>query len=79
MKKIKEIRELVGMKQGDLANALGIQQSNYSAMENERLIIPSAGTIKERALKILLPMLYEVIQKKEQELNDLKELYENTI
>lgn len=57
MKEVKALRKAVGMNQGVLAEYLNVGQSNYANIENEKLITHKVPEIKERAIKILLPLL----------------------
>lgn len=74
MKDVKELRKAVGMKQCDLAQKLGIGQSNYSNMENGKMITNKLEEIKRRAFDVLLPLLEEKVQTKQQELYSLWEI-----
>jgi len=54
---IKNLRKATGMKQFILAEKLGIEQSNYSNIENGKLITGKIQNIVSEAEKILLPLL----------------------
>jgi transcriptional regulator with XRE-family HTH domain len=57
IEQIKELRKATGMKQTVLAEKLGIEQSNYSNIENGKLITNKIQNIILEAEKILLPLL----------------------
>lgn len=58
---IKVLREDVGVKQTELAEKLGLCQTNYSKIENGKLIPNSIDDLKKKALNILKPYLYSKI------------------
>ena len=53
MKEIKELRELIGVKQPELANLLEMHTSNYSAVENGNLKPKDLDRIKEHCYLFL--------------------------
>lgn len=87
MKEIKELRELIGVKQPELAKLLEIQVSNYSSIENGYIKPKNLDEIKRKSY-IFLDLLNQQrqaqisrilkrpieIQKKEVDLNSIFEL-----
>lgn len=69
MELVKNIRKCVGIKQVEMAESLGIDQSNYCNIENGKLIPNNISEIKEKALDILLPKLSNRIHIEETKLN----------
>ncbi len=61
MEKVKRLRKEVGMKQSELAFNLGYCQSNYSKIENGKLITNTMPKLEEDAVKILKPLLIKKI------------------
>jgi len=57
IEQIKNLRKATGMKQYILAEKLGIEQSNYSNIENGKLITGKIQNIVSESEKILLPLL----------------------
>lgn len=86
MKEIKELRELIGVKQPELANLLEMHTSNYSAVENGNLKPKDLDRIKEhcylflnainhkRQLRINEILNQPITTRKEIDLNSLSEL-----
>lgn len=86
MKEIKELRELIGVKQPELADLLQIQVSNYSAIENGYIKPKNLDRIKEhcylflnainhkRQLRINEILNKPITTRKEIDLNSLSEL-----
>lgn len=74
MKDIKYLRKLVKVKQFILAEELGIEQSNYSNIENGKLVTSKINEIKANAVKILLPILEKQINIKYSEIYEMKKL-----
>ncbi len=56
-KDIKKLRKICKLSQIELAEHLGIEQSNYCNIENGKLIPNNLDEIKQKAIKILLPLL----------------------
>lgn len=76
MKHIKEIRKALKIKQSDFSKKLGIDQSNFSNIENGKLIISRIPEIIEQSMVILEPELTKHIIKKELELKFFKDALE---
>lgn len=75
MEKIKQIRLALGIRQCDLAEELGISNSNYNLIENGKRSHPRAVEIYEaRAKKILNPKIDSAIRKTEQKAEQLRKL-----
>ena len=77
MNDIKVLRQKVKVKQRVLAKQLGIEQSNYSNIENGKLITSKIPEIRRRALEILLPKLDSLVIEKSLEYYELKYLREH--
>ena len=71
MERVKKLRKLCRVTQVELANELGIEQSNYCNMENGKLIPNSIKQIESKAISILLNRLNIIIEDKTSELNEL--------
>lgn len=67
MKEIKELRELIGVKQPELAELLQLQPSNYSAIEKGYLKPKNLDEIKQKAFAFL-ELINEQRQSRIQEL-----------
>jgi len=74
MKEVKELRLICGIKQFQLAEKLGIEQSNYANMENGRLIPKNIAQLQGKAFKILKPYLQDRISDAEIALNELNKI-----
>lgn len=70
MKEIKELRELIGVKQPELAKLLEIQVSNYSVIENDNLKPKNLDEIKRKCYIFL-----DLINQKRQ--SRIEELFKN--
>jgi DNA-binding XRE family transcriptional regulator len=57
MKDIKKLRKICKLSQIELAYELGIEQSNYCNIENGKLIPNNLAEIRQKAIKILMPLL----------------------
>lgn len=86
MKEIKELRELIGVKQPELANLLEMQTSNYSAIENDNLNPKNLDEIIQKCY-MFLDLINQQRQSRIKELlkdkpdakkheNDLKNIFE---
>lgn len=75
METIKKVRKICKIKQTDMANMIGIEQSNYCKMENGILIPRNISSIKKKCENILLPYLEFIIESKDYELRQLKIAY----
>jgi len=74
MKRVKKLRLEVGMSQYVLADLLGINQPNYTNIENEKYIPNNVKETEQRAIEILKPLLVEKILKVQEDLNRLESL-----
>lgn len=74
MEKVKRLRQEVGMKQSELAAELRQCQSNYSKMENGKLITNTILSLEEKAIKILKPLLIQKIIRMQSEVERLEYL-----
>lgn len=57
MKDVKKLRKICALSQIELANELGIEQSNYCNIENGKLIPNNLAEIRQKAINILMPLL----------------------
>ena len=73
MNDIKKLRKLVGIRQFDMAEKLGMEQGNYCNLENGRYIPLNLDKIHFKCLEVLLPELDNLIFSKRKELFDLIE------
>jgi transcriptional regulator with XRE-family HTH domain len=74
MRKIKELRKELGIKQVYFADKLEIQRAYYANVENGRLIPKNIEEIKREASKILFQLLSKKIEETEIDLNYFKSL-----
>lgn len=75
MKDVKQLRKVCKVSQVQMANDLGIDQSNYCNIENGKLIPNNLEEIKEKAIDILYPTFIKILLVKNSELYNLKELH----
>ncbi len=74
MHEVKVLRKAVNMKQYVLAQQLGLDQSNYANMENGKLFTNKLPEIKQKAVKIILPLLKQKVDKIKLDLQSTEEL-----
>jgi len=74
MERVKKLRKEVGIKQKDMAEALGINHPNYANLENGRYIPNGIKEIEKEAISILKPLLMVKILSTDKELDRLKSL-----
>lgn len=79
MQKIKLIRQIVGMKQCDLAKILGIGFPHYSHLENSTTTTPrNYLQLKAKALNVLIPLVKTKIDHNKAEIELLENLIKST-
>jgi len=74
MEIIKELRLELGVKQSYLAQELGLNQGNYSKLENGNLFQNNMSEIEAKAIKILKPMLIKKLISAQSEVERLESL-----
>lgn len=75
METIKKVRKICKITQSDMANWIGMNQTNFSKVENGILIPRNINSLKVKCVNILTPYLELTIKAKEYELSQLKSAY----
>lgn len=76
MKKVAQLRVLVGMRSGELADKLGIKGYYYSRIETGVYKPKRIDEIETKCLQILLPLLRSKIQAYKSEIKRLEKFFE---
>lgn len=77
MESIKKARKICRITQTEFAKRLNVDQSNYSNIENGKLILKTIPTLRKVAISILVPELDYIIALKSKELSDIQILRES--
>ncbi len=77
MESIKKARKICSITQTEFAKRLNVDQSNYSNIENGKLILNTIPTLRKVAISILVPELDYIIALKAKELSDIQMLRES--